>query len=70
MTPLIDKIKQDYEGKLKVGKLNVDEAKKTAIYYGIEAIPTLLFFKQGKAVDKIIGLVSYEMLAQKINSNL
>ncbi len=70
MAPLIDKISQDYEDKIKVGKLNVDKARMTAIHYNIEVIPTLLLFKQGQVVDKIIGLVPPEVLIQKINSNL
>lgn len=70
MAPLIDKISQDYEGKIKVGKLNVDKARATALAYEIEAIPTLLFFKNGQSVDSVIGLIPYQILVQKINNNL
>ncbi|MGB2762627.1 MAG: thioredoxin [Minisyncoccales bacterium] len=66
IAPIIERIAENCEGKIKVGKLNVDEAKETAITYGIEVIPTLIIFKQGEVVDKIIGLVSHEDLVQKI----
>jgi thioredoxin 1 len=53
--PVIEQIAKEYKGKLKVCKLNVDEARKTASSYGIMSIPTLAFFKNGKVVDKIVG---------------
>lgn len=53
--PVIEQIAKEYKGKLKVCKLNVDEASKTASNYGIMSIPTLAIFKNGKVVDKIVG---------------
>jgi thioredoxin 1 len=53
--PVIEQIANEYKGKIKVCKLNVDEAPKTASSYGIMNIPTLAIFKNGKVVDKIIG---------------
>ena len=55
VAPVVEQIAKEYKGKLKVCKLNVDEAPKTASSYGIMSIPTLAVFKKGKVVDKIIG---------------
>ena len=57
MTPTIDSIATDYAGKVKVGKLNVDENGGTAGRYGIRGIPTLLLFKDGRVVDQRVGAV-------------
>jgi len=70
IAPFIEKLSNDYGDKIKVGKLNVDEARQTAMTYGIEVIPTLFIFKQGQIVDKIIGAVPYEFLAQKVEQYL
>ena len=68
--PMIDDISKEYEGKATVGKINVDENRETASFYNIMSIPTLLFFKNGQIVDKQIGVVSKEVLRNKINSLL
>ena len=70
--PVLEKIAQEYQGKLKVCKLNVDEARQTAINYGIMSIPTLNIYKNGKVVDQIIGVTpSYESdLKKKIEPHL
>lgn len=71
MNPIMEKIAEHYSDKIKVCKLNVDEARLTASQYGIEAIPTFLFFKPGKnIVDKIVGAVSEHILTQKIEQYL
>jgi len=57
VAPTVEKIAKEYKGKLKVCKLNVDEAPKTASHYGIMSIPTLAIFKDGKVVDKIVGAI-------------
>ena len=57
VAPAVEEIAKEYQGKLKVCKLNVDEASKTASMYGIMSIPTLAIFKNGEVVDKIIGVV-------------
>lgn len=54
--PIIEKIAGEYEGKVKVCKLNVDEGRQTAAQYGIMSIPTLNLFKDGKIVDQIVGV--------------
>ncbi len=67
VAPAVEAIAKEYEGKLKVCKLNVDEAPETASVYGIMSIPTLVVFKKGKVVDKVIGVVPKADLASKIN---
>jgi len=57
VAPAVEEIAKEYQGKLKVCKLNVDEASKTASMYGIMSIPTLAIFKNGEVVNKIIGVV-------------
>jgi len=54
--PVLEKIAQTYEGRLKVCKLNVDEAPKTATEYGIMSIPTLNIYKDGQVIDQIVGV--------------
>ena len=53
--PILEEIAAEYKGKLKVYKLNVDDYKENAMRYGVQAIPTLLFFKDGILIDKSIG---------------
>ncbi|MGB2661112.1 MAG: thioredoxin [Candidatus Omnitrophota bacterium] len=57
IAPMIDEVAEEYDGRVKVGKLNVDEAQATASSYNIMSIPTLVMFKNGEAVDKIMGAV-------------
>lgn len=66
VAPTIEKIAKEYEGKLKVCKLNVDDASQTASQYGIMSIPTLVIFKGGKVVDKIIGALSKKEVETKL----
>jgi thioredoxin 1 len=70
IAPIIEDLAKEYAGKLKVGKLNVDENQQTAANYGIMSIPTLLFFKGGQPVDSIIGAQSKETIKQKIEQVL
>lgn len=65
--PIVEEIAKDYEGKLKVGKLNVDENSQTASHYGIMSIPSLLFFKGGKVVDQIVGAVPKQHFIEKVD---
>ena len=70
VAPTVEKIAKEYQGRLKVGKLNVDEASKTASNYGIMSIPTLAIFKNGKVVDKVIGVVSKSELETAIKPHI
>lgn len=65
--PIVEELAKEYEGKLRVGKLNVDENSKTAAKYNIMSIPTLLIFRKGKVVKMIIGTQSRERLKQQID---
>jgi len=66
VAPTVEAIAKEYKGKLKVCKLNVDEASKTASTYGIMSIPTLVIFKNGKVAGKVVGVVSKKELEATI----
>ena len=66
VAPVVEEIAKEYEGKLKVCKLNVDEAPQIASNYNIMSIPTLAIFKNGEMVDKIIGAAPKQMIESKI----
>lgn len=68
--PIVEAVAAKYAGKIIVGKLNVDEQTKTAQAYKVEAIPTLIFFKGGKEVDRIVGLTQEAELSAKVESVL
>ena len=55
LSPIVEELAKDYEGKVKVGKVNVDENNNLAMKYGVMSIPTLKFFKNGKVVGELIG---------------
>jgi len=65
--PVVEKIANQYAGKVKVCKLNVDENQETAIQYGVMSIPTLIFFKNGKQVGQMVGLVPAEAIEEEID---
>ena len=65
--PIVDELATEYNGKLKVMKLNTDENPDVAGRYGIMSIPTLLFFKGGQAVDKVVGAVPKKVLKDAID---
>lgn len=64
IAPIIEEIAEEYAGKVKVGKINVDEEQALAIRYGIQSIPTLLIFKNGEVAEKIVGLRSKEAITK------
>jgi len=70
VAPVIDKLAEDYDGKFKFCRLNVDENPQTASKYRIMSIPTLMFFKGGEAVDTVIGAVPERALQPKIDGLL
>jgi thioredoxin 1 len=57
IAPVVEELSEAYEGKLKVGKLNVDDNQQTSMKFGIRSIPTLLVFKDGEVAEQIIGAV-------------
>ena len=70
VTPTVEEIAEEYDGKLKVCKLNVDEAPATASEYGIMSIPTLAVFKNGEVVERIIGAVPKPQIEEKIKPHI
>jgi thioredoxin 1 len=58
IAPILDELSDEYEGKVKIGKVNIDEQQSIAAEYGIRAIPTLLLFDKGQVADQIVGLRS------------
>ncbi len=70
VAPVVEEIAKKYQEKLKVCKLNVDEARETASKYGIMSIPTLAIFKNGEVVDKVIGAVSKAELEGAIKPHI
>ncbi len=68
LAPVIEALAAEYEGKVKIGKLNVDNAPDTAQKYGIMSIPTLLYFKNGEVASKSIGVVSKNEIEQVLNN--
>ena len=70
MLPIVEEISAEFEGKLIVAKVDVDSSQGTAAKFGIRNIPTILFFKGGKVVDKQVGAVPKAALVDKINKFL
>lgn len=68
--PVIDELAQEYQGKLKVMKVNVDDSQATAVKFQVMSIPTLVFLKNGQAVDKMIGAHPKDSLKSKIDAFL
>lgn len=68
--PIVEELSGDYEGKLVVAKLDVDSNPETAMKFGIRNIPTILFFKGGRVVDKHVGAAPKATLSAKVNSIL
>ena len=66
ITPVIEELAKDYEGRVEIGKMNVDDNTDTPEEYGIRNIPTILFFKGGELVDKQVGAVQKAALEEKI----
>ena len=70
MTPTIDAVADEYNGRVKVGKLNVDENGQTAMRYQVRSIPTLLFFKGGKLVQNHVGTLGKADVSKILDSQL
>lgn len=70
IAPIIEQLAEEFDGKVKIGKLDVDENQQTAIKYGVRSIPTVLMLKNGEVKDTVIGAVSKDVFTQKINSLL
>jgi thioredoxin 1 len=70
MTPTVDAIANDYAGRVKVGKLNVDENGSTSMRYNVRGIPTLLLFKGGKVVEQKVGAVGKTDVQKMLDAHL
>lgn len=70
ISPVIEELSKEYNGKINVGKVNVDHNPNVSINYGITSIPAILFIKGGKVVDKQIGAVPKSILEKKIQAHL
>ncbi len=69
--PVIDELAEEYEGKVKIGKLNVDDNQQVAMKYGVMSIPTVILFKDGKEIGRKIGFAGkqmYEDLLAQVNN--
>ncbi|HDZ77664.1 MAG TPA: thioredoxin [Candidatus Omnitrophica bacterium] len=70
ITPIVEDLAREYEGKFKICKLDIDEGQSTASTYGIMSVPTLMIFKNAKVAEQIVGAVGKDQLKQKIEANL
>ena len=70
LAPVVEDIASSYAGRLKVGKVNVDENQEITMKYGIRSIPTLILFKDGKAVEQIIGAVPKSEIERILKKSL
>lgn len=68
IAPIVEELAEEYDGKVKVGKVDVDDNQQTAVKYGVRSIPTVLIFKNGEVADTIIGAVPKAMFVEKINA--
>ena len=66
MAPVLEEIADEYDGIIKVGKVNVDEERELSISYNIESIPTLFMFKNGEIVDMSVGYIPKDELVKKL----
>lgn len=70
LAPVIEKLADRYDGRLKVGKVNTDESPAASAQYDIHSIPTLLVFKAGKEVERLVGFMPEPALVERIESHL
>lgn len=70
MSPVIDELATEYEGKVKIGKINTDENRAIASKYNVMSIPTIILIKDGQVVDTVVGALPKTVLQQKIEAML
>jgi thioredoxin 1 len=70
LAPTIDAIADEYEGKVKVGKVNTDENPQIATQHQINSIPTLMIFKGGQVVERLVGALPKEKITEKLDAHL
>jgi thioredoxin 1 len=67
LAPIVEELAKEYAGKVKIAKMDIDGSPKTPAKFGIMSVPTVMFFKGGKAVDKVVGLCAKDSLKKKID---
>ena len=67
IAPLLDELASEYEGKVRIGKVNIDEFAALASHYGVRAIPTLLLFKNGQVAEQVVGMKSKRELKSSLD---
>ncbi len=70
IAPIIEQLADEYDGKVKVGKVDVDANQRTAMRYNVRSIPTILLFKDGELVESVVGVVPKADLEEKIKTHL
>ncbi|PIQ85095.1 MAG: thioredoxin [Candidatus Omnitrophica bacterium CG11_big_fil_rev_8_21_14_0_20_45_26] len=70
LAPVVEKIADDYAGKIKVGKLNIDDNPETPTQYGVQGIPTILIFKNGELVKRLVGYQPEDRIKGEIDTVL
>ena len=70
LPPILDELATEYNGRVKIGKVNVDDHQPLAAQYNVNAVPTLLIFKQGQVIDQVIGLKSKKDYKMKLDRAL
>ncbi|MFK7809065.1 MAG: thioredoxin [Saprospiraceae bacterium] len=70
VTPIIEELAKEYDGKATIGKLNVDNNQEVSMKYGVRSIPTIIILKNGEVVDKHVGTTTKAALAAKIDAHL
>ena len=70
IAPMVEELVGEYDGKIKIGKMDIDNNPEVAMKFGIRSIPTLLIFKDGKVVDQIVGAVPKGHITEKLNAQL
>ncbi|MFN3021483.1 MULTISPECIES: thioredoxin [Chryseobacterium group] len=68
--PIVEELANDFDGKAVVGKVDVDNNQNISMEYGIRNIPTLLIFKNGEVVDKLVGVSPKELIAEKLSAHM
>jgi thioredoxin 1 len=70
IAPAIEELSGEYQQKIKIGKINIDENPKIPTHYGVMSIPTLMFFKNGRVAGQVVGVLSKAELKKKIEENI
>jgi thioredoxin 1 len=68
--PIVEEVAEHFQGQVNVSKLNIDDNPKVTAHYGVMSIPTLILFKEGKAIERLVGLVAKERLEEFVKKAL